>query len=259
MQQPCYQLRLIEKLKHMKKISSLLVLAFLSFALIAQAANPIRISTSTLSQQEPQVRNFNGIEIGGNIRAYVKLGNSESLRLEGDKEAIAQLEIEVKNGTLTIKPKRSQWKDWFKKYNNTKITAYITAKRLTSLGVSGSGLIDVEQTINADKVGVAVSGSGSIKATVTASHLDGAISGSGSLNISGKAKSAEVAISGSGNFNGKDLVTDDAETHISGSGSIYIHANKSIDAALSGSGNVNYSGDPKVEKAVAGSGKVRKI
>jgi len=241
----------------MKKISSILILAFLALGTASQASNLTSKSTY-YSNQQRQVSNFTGIEIGGSINAKVKLGNTESLRLEGDQEAIDNLITEVKNGVLTIKPK-TKWNDWFKKFKNAKITAYITAKKITSLGLGGSGSIDVEGTINSSSLSVAVSGSGNIKASASVNNFEGAISGSGGLSISGKAKSSEVAISGSGTFSGKDFSVETISAHVSGSGNIYIDAQKSIDAAISGSGNISYSGNPTVQKTVSGSGGVRKI
>lgn len=242
----------------MKKLSLLFTFALLSLGLSSQAKTAIRISTTHLLREDRPVSNFSGIAVGGSLKVYVKLGNTESLRLEGDQEAIDELTTEVKDGTLTIRPKRSQWKDWFKKFSNAKVTAYITAKKLTNLAISGSGSIDVEQAINSDSFNTAISGSGNIKATVNTQNFQSSISGSGGLNISGKAKKAEIAISGSGNFSGRDFSADNVEAHVSGSGSMYIGAKESLTAAISGSGNITYTGNPTVKKAVAGSGKVRK-
>lgn len=242
----------------MKKLTLLFSFALLSLGLFSQANAAISVSASHLLREDRPVSNFSGIAIGGSLKVYVKLGNTESLRLEGDQDAIDQLITEVKNGTLNIRPKGTQWKEWFKKFNNAKVTAYITAKKLTSLAVSGSGSIDVEQAINADSFSSAISGSGNIKATVNTQNFESSISGSGSLNISGKSKKADVAISGSGNFNGRAFSADNVEAHVSGSGSMYIGAKDSLTAAISGSGNITYAGDPTVKKAVAGSGKVRK-
>lgn len=242
----------------MKKISLLFLFAFMGIAIVSNAVNPVRISTSTLRDEERKVSNFNGIGINGSIKAYVKMGSTESLRLEGDQEVINELVTEVKDGILTIRPKSSQWKEWFKKHSNAKITAYITAKQLTSLAISGSGSIEVENAITANAFNVALSGSGKIKATVNTQTFDGAISGSGTLSFSGKAKNTDLAISGSGNFQGQGFSSQEVDVHVSGSGSVYIHAEKSIDAAVSGSGNIIYTGNPNITKAVSGSGKVRK-
>lgn len=241
----------------MKKISSILILAFLALGTASQASDLTNKSTY-YSNQQRQVSNFTGIEIGGSINAKVKLGNTESLRLEGDQEAINNLITEVKNGVLTIKPK-TKWNDWFKKFKNAKITAYITAKKITSLGLGGSGSIDVEGTINSSSLSVAVSGSGNIKASASVTNFEGAISGSGGLSINGKARESEISISGSGTFSGKSFSVETVSAHVSGSGNVYIDVQKSIEAAISGSGNISYSGNPTIQKSVSGSGGVRKI
>lgn len=242
----------------MKKLSLLLSFALLSLGLYSQANAAIRISATHLLDEERKVSNFTGIAVGGSLKVYVKIGNTESLRLEGDQEAIDQLITEVKDGTLSIRPKKSEWKQWFKKYGNTKVTAYITAKKLTSLAMSGSGSIEVEQTINTSSLDVALSGSGNIKASVNAQNFEAAISGSGGMNISGKAKKAEIAVSGSGGFSGRAFSAEDVDAHVSGSGSVHINVQKSLDAATSGSGSVNYTGNPTVTKTASGSGRVRK-
>ncbi|WP_316842183.1 head GIN domain-containing protein [Pedobacter gandavensis] len=242
----------------MKRLSLILTFALLSLGLHSQAISPIRISASHLMDEERKVSNFTGIAIGGSIKTYVKIGNTESLRLEGDQEAIDQLITEVKDGTLSIRPKKSEWKRWFNNSGNSRVTAYITIKKITNLAVSGSGSIDVEQTINTNSLDVALSGSGSIKATVNVQNFDAAISGSGGMNINGKAKKAEIAVSGSGGFSGKSFTAEDVDAHVSGSGSVHIDVQKSLDAATSGSGSVNYTGNPTVSKATSGSGRVRK-
>nr|WP_068888091.1 head GIN domain-containing protein [Pedobacter panaciterrae] len=241
----------------MKKLSAILILAFLALGVATKASN-LTASTPYYSNQQRQVSNFTGIEIGGSINAFVKLGNTESLRLEGDQEAIDNLITEVTNGVLTIKPK-TKWNDWFKKFRNAKITAYITAKKITSLGLSGSGSIDVDGTINSSSLSIALSGSGNIKASANVTNFDGAISGSGGLSINGKAKESEIRISGSGTFSGKSFSVETLSAHVSGSGNVSIDAQQSINASISGSGNISYSGDPKIQKSVSGSGSVRKI
>ena len=243
----------------MKRLSLILTFALLSLGLHSQATSPVRISASHLLDEERKVSNFTGIAIGGSIKTYVKIGNTESLRLEGNQEAIDQLITEVKDGTLSIRPKKSEWKRWFNNSgNSTRVTAYITVKKLTALALSGSGSIEVEQPITANSFDVALSGSGSIKATVNAQNFDAAVSGSGGVNISGKAKKAEIAVSGSGGFSGRSFSVEEADAHVSGSGSVYIDVQNSLDAATSGSGSVNYTGNPTVSKASSGSGRVRK-
>ncbi|RYF10049.1 MAG: DUF2807 domain-containing protein, partial [Flavobacteriales bacterium] len=218
----------------------------------------ININSSKLNNDDRDVRNFNGIASAGPINVVVTLGTKESCRLEGDEEALSTIITEVKGNVLIIRPQTSIT-SWSRKYDGKKITAYITARELASLTMSGSGNMVVNGKISTGDLTTTISGSGSIKAVADVDHYNGVISGSGSLNITGTADRAKVVISSSGSFEGKSLSVNDLTTTISGSGTINIKAEQSIKAVISGSGSVNYSGNPTVEKTVIGSGRVRKI
>ncbi|MCZ4225063.1 head GIN domain-containing protein [Pedobacter rhodius] len=243
----------------MKKILSILFVALLfTINFSATAKFPITISSSKLSGDDRDVKNFNGVAAGGPINVVITLGSTESCRFEGDADAISTLITEVKGNVLIIRPQNS-WTSWEHKYENKKITAYVTAKTITSLTMSGSGNMTVKGNVTAKTLSTTLSGSGSINTNVNVDDFNGVISGSGKLNINGAADDANVVISGSGNFSGKGLSVNNLSTTVSGSGTIDIKADRSIKAVISGSGNVNYSGNATVEKTVIGSGRVRKI
>jgi len=240
----------------MKKILLMLIAtAFLAVNFTAQAKILKKVKNPT---DERAVKDFTGLVAGGPINVVVKLGNTESLRFEGDEDAIATLVTEVRGGILIIRPENS-WKSWEKKYENKKITAYVTAKVLKSITMSGSGSIVVNSTISANSLTLTISGSGSIKASADVGKLTGMLSGSGSFNLSGSAESADVTLSGSGSFAGKNFKVKTLSTRISGSGNLTIYAENNISAFISGSGNVNYYGNAKVDKTVIGSGQVTKM
>lgn len=241
----------------MKKLNILILLTLLTINYKASASSEITIST-TGRQEEKTIGSFKGIASGGPLNVKVTLGNKESIRFEGDADAIAELTTVVVDGILTIKPK-TKWNDWSRKYKRHNVTAFITAKKVTSLTMSGSGNIEVSNGINSSELVATLSGSGSIKAISNVKTFTGVISGSGNLNITGKADNSNLTLSGSGQFNGKGFSVNDLSVQISGSADVYIGASQSIEAVISGSGNVYYTGSPKISKTTIGSGRVRKI
>jgi hypothetical protein len=245
----------------MKKIilSFSLVLAFAGMALQPVLATyPIKIGISKFKNEDRDVKDFNAITAGGPIQVIVTLGNTESLRFEGDAEAISTLITEVKGNVLIIRPQNS-WTSWARKYQNKKIIAYVSAKKVRALVMSGDGSITVKGTIQGSSLATTLSGSGSITTTTDVDNFTGVVSGSGNLNISGKADQASVTISGSGNLAKKGFAVGSLSTVISGSGSVNVEETNNINAVISGSGSVNYSGDATVQKRVSGSGRVKKI
>ena len=226
----------------------------LSFSFILAFA-----SISLASQQDREVKNFNGIVAGGPIHVIITLGGTEGIRFEGDAEAIATLFTEVKENILIIKPKNS-WTSWARIYENKKITAYVSAKTIKNLTMSGNGSITVNGIIKETSLAATLSGSGSISASADVDSFTGVISGSGNLNFSGTANDASIVVSGSGSFTKKGFTVENLSSVISGSGSINVNANDRIEAVISGSGSINYGGNATVvEKKITGSGRVRKI
>ena len=243
-----------------KQILSLtLILTFICISLQPVLATyPIIIGLSKFKKQDREVRNFTGVAAGGPIQVIITLGNTESLRFEGDADAISTLVSEVKGNVLVIRPQTS-WTSWAHKYENKKIIAYVSVKTLKSLTMSGDGKMSVTGTIKTDAFTTTLSGSGSITASVNVNQYTAVISGSGNLNVSGSGDNSTITISGSGNFTKKDFAVDNLTAVVSGSGSINVKVSDSINAVISGSGKVNYSGNPSIEKRVIGSGGLRKI
>ncbi|RYG15258.1 MAG: DUF2807 domain-containing protein [Chitinophagaceae bacterium] len=244
---------------------------YIAFGLVlvaALATNPakselpvnISIAKSKAKLKDIDVKNFSSVAAGGPLQVIITLGNTEGVRFEGDEEAIATLVTEVKGNALIIRPKMS-WTSWSHKYKDKKIIAYVNAKNITSLTMSGDGSITVKGTINENSLTTTLSGSGSITAEVAVNDYTGVVSGSGKLNISGEADDASVTISGSGVLSKKRaLKVGSLSATISGSGSAYVHTEGEINAFISGSGKVYYTGNADVnEKKFLGSGGVKQL
>ncbi len=243
----------------MKRLAPVLYLALSVFASAnANAALPPNNHSANIFRDERIVKDFTGVVAGGPIEVVVKIGMNEGVKFEGDAEAISTLVTEVKGKVLIIRPKTS-WTSWAKKYEHKKITAYVTAKDINSLAMSGNGSITATSALTAREFTATLSGSGSIKAQLNTDKFTGVISGSGNLILSGKADDSNVTVSGSGKLSGKELKIDLLSARISGSGSITAHVEDSIKATISGSGHVYYTGYASIEQKVIGSGGITKL
>ena len=234
---------------------------FLSASLASSSAHTLLIIKSSktfMSTEDRQVSGFTGISSSGSFDVMIKMGSKESLKLEGDPELLKEIETVVEDGILKIRNKKHN-NGWNWKKSSGKVTVFVEAKSLNSIGLSGSGDLKVDGTVKAEKLTTAISGSGNIYLTADAGEYFGNISGSGELVISGKAKQASIKVSGSGNFEGRNLSTSDADVKVSGSGNVSIQAEKSLDAAVSGSGNIRYKGNAQVNKTKSGSGSISKM
>lgn len=208
------------------------------------------------AHEDREVSGFNGISSSGSYHVFITIDNTESLRLEGDSESIAEIETKVENGILKIRTKKQMnYRTW---NNRGRVNIYIHAKELDNIVLSGSGNIKVNGKIKADQLKNMISGSGSIEVNMDVNEYSAVVSGSGTILARGVADNAKITIAGSGDFDGIDLNTANTSAKVSGSGNINIHADKTLDALISGSGDIRYSGNATVKSTKSGSGKISK-
>jgi hypothetical protein len=233
----------------------------LAFTLLSAAlfsAVTISVSAQETSTQTRQVSGFTSIASGGPFNVHIKMDGTESVKVEADTKYINEIETVVEGNTLRIKFKGRE----YRQYNNIhKAEVYVSAKSLNGLTNSGSGQMSVDGTITTSGEFKAVlSGSGSINTSVKSGELHAVLSGSGSIKINGRTGDADLVISGSGQIEGKDLKTESTKAVITGSGNVYVAAEKSVSAHITGSGSVNYSGNASVvDSRTIGSGRVNHV
>lgn len=221
-----------------------LTFAALALAIAAQAAE---------RRETRSVSGFTAIGLAAPIKLQLVQGDTESLVLEGEESALAELDTAVEKGELLIRP-RSKGRIPFM----TNVRALVTAKTIESLRISGAGDISAA-ALRAETLKLAISGAGDIRiGAVAASGLDVAVSGSGDVTVAGRADTFVTGISGSGDVRAAKLEARDAKVSIAGSGDVTLWAKQSLAVRIAGSGDVRYYGDPALTKSVAGSGSIKR-
>ena len=231
-------------------------LAFILLSATLLVAATIKASAQDVSTQNRQVSGFSAVFSGGPFNVHIKMDGTESVKVEADTKFINEIETVVEGNTLKIQFKDHRWSN---RYNNIhKAEIYVSARALNSLTNSGSGHMEVEGTISTpDEFKTVLSGSGNINATIKSDGLRAKISGSGSIRLKGSCGDADLGISGSGQIEARDLKAQAVSAGITGSGSIYITAEKTVSAHITGSGNVIYAGNATItDTRTVGSGRV---
>jgi len=210
----------------------------------------------SVADEVRNVSGFSGISSAGSYNVFITMGNTESLRIEGDSEQVSQIETVVEEGTLKIRNKQGTggWKN-----QNGKVNIYVTAKSLKSIVLSGSGDIKVSGEVKSRDVSTILSGSGNIALAMDATNYFATISGSGGIKAKGNTENAKINVNGSGDFEGNGLRTSVTSAKMSGSGNISIQADKALDAAMSGSGNIKFGGNASVKSSKSGSGNISRL
>ena len=182
----------------------------------------------------------------------VRSGAEEKLLVEAEAKVLAQLDINVKGDTLTLASKGS-----FKTDKGLKYT--LTIKSFRALNAAASGNSAIEGFSGSD-VDIELGGSGDVGLkNIKAGRLGIAIKGSGNVEASGSGKSLTARIDGSGNIDTTKFQAQVVEARLDGSGTIKVHADESLNAAIGGAGNIEYKGKAKVTQSITGAGNVERI
>ncbi len=200
------------------------------------------------------VDSFTAIGLSAPVTVYLTQGDKESLVLEGDEEALAQLDTVVENGSLKLEQKTHGHVRYM-----GKVKAYVTAREIRKLAISGSGDIKAE-TLRVSDLKLSIGGSGDIRiGQLSAAKLEASIGGSGDITVAGKADSIQGSIAGSGDLRAGKLEVAEAKMSVAGSGDATLWSRDSLTASVVGSGDIRYYGDPKVRTSIIGSGSVKRI
>jgi hypothetical protein len=156
-----------------------------------------------------------------------------------------------------------KWRSWTNWRARPDVHIVVTAPRVSDVGVSGSGHLDLGRLAQ-DQLDANISGSGGIDASgqfrslrvmvsgsgaarfsqVNVGDMSANISGSGWIKAQGAASSLHVGISGSGAADMGALAVQDVDAHLSGSGGASLSPKRTADVAVSGSGAIRLLTEP---------------
>ncbi len=247
----------------MKKLPTLLLALTVAVASLAAGPAETLVFASAavgVERQTREVAPFTAVTAAGSMNVIVRQGSPQRVEVDASAADQAKVETEVTGGRLRVGRRREDRTAWKIDKFDGPVTVYVTAPRLTAVGVSGSGDLRVEGAVQAEDFEVSVAGSGNLSLTqLTATALKTGLAGSGNITLGGRCPQHRVGISGSGNVRADDLRTDDTEVRISGSGNLRANAAKTLNSRISGSGDVQLSGPAQINASKSGSGSVRRI
>jgi hypothetical protein len=212
-------------------LGGLAVALLYHFDVFGGSSNPTTEGSGVPARQTRDVAAFNSVELAGSNDVLIRVGENQSVVVRADDNLLDRVTTEVQSGKLVIANTPGSFT------TNTPMSVVVNVPTLSALTLTGSGNI-VANGIHTDSFLVT-------------------LPGSGTLTGSGTAKRFDVTVGGSGTVHFTRLVANDVRAIVSGSGSIFITATKSLDASVSGSGAILYTGNPQdVTKSVTGNGAI---
>lgn len=225
-----------------------------------------------ITSETRQLDSFSKVEVAGAYIVYVNHDSKSEVKIEAESNLIQYIRTEVKNGILTIDNSQNIHPEF-------DIKIYVKTPGVYALELSGSGIIEADSLVG-ENAEVNISGSGIIETRIIADHvvvqnsgsgllnlefadstetIEHTTSGSGLANFSGRSDFGNFEISGSGHINTLNLILNELDATISGSGNMNVNVIDYLNVNISGSGSVFYMGDPDVDVDITGSGTVQKL
>lgn len=213
------------------------------------------VASASLAQSEGRtysLGNFDSIDISGSAVVRFVQGPRDEVIVEGDDSVQKGVELEVRNGTLSILHSGA-WKFW----NARQLQLVVSARSLKRVNISGAADLHAPSAVKVEKLSIDISGAGTARfEQLHAQQLDFHVSGAGDGAMAGQVESLNLRISGKSRFTGGQLAADRARVTINGVGRVEVWSASQLDVAINGVGTVDYWGSPSVKRSISGRGEI---
>jgi hypothetical protein len=207
-----------------------------------------------ITKQSREIGNITKIKIEGGIDVELRQG-SPSVKVEADDNLQSYVITREEHGWLVIKTK-----DHVNLKSDHTVKVYVSADMISAIRIAGSSnLVATGKFSGAEKMDIDVAGSGEVAIEVNTPKVMVNIAGSGKVTLTGDTRDADVDIAGSATYDAMNLLTENTNISMAGSGDATVFADISLKADLVGSGNVSYRGKATVKASSIGSGRVTRI
>jgi hypothetical protein len=239
----------------MKTQYYLLAISFLAMVSCTSRSSRDRIDSGESVTDERDLNGISQVKISGSINLYLRQGDNESLRIEGDEKAISLLEINENGDLLEIGYRDED--DVKNIFENFTPDIYLTVSDLHKLSFDGVVTIESENTIQVENLIITGDGIGKIDLEIEAKMIDANFNMMGSIVLRGNVESIKLSNEGMGRIDASKLISQKMTLSSSGIGKIDVFCEDELSIIVNGIGSVNYSGNPKViREDVNGIGKV---
>ena len=194
-------------------------------------------------RQEVVISDFTSIELSEDFDVVYRQGNEPSAFIEGNEKVVSYHHIEVANGVLV------DHKTDDAPMNMPPVRIVVSSQQLESIELSGSGDVDIKDSVTFDNLSLLLSGSGDIDIEyMECSSVKAVVSGSGDIKIDHVVCAGDVTcdLTGSGDIS-VDVVCANVNVTVSGSGDAGLTVDCDvINANATGTGNMKLKGVAKV-------------
>lgn len=236
----------------MKRKHTLLYTLALFVLLISLAGCSLHREDIGPYQADKQVyafTDFNRLDMGSAFIISVEQGSTFSVKAEGDRRNLDDLDVYVRNGTLYARYRNSRQRSY-----ETSFT--ITMPTLRGVAFSGASRSTVTGFTNLNELAIDLSGASESQITTQANRSAIQLSGASTLRLTGTGTVLTADLSGASLLQAFDYPVIESGIEASGASKANIRVAARLVATASGASTIRYRGTPVVEKRVSGASMV---
>jgi len=211
-------------------------------------------NTTVLASNETEnrkVKEFNEIKVSAGIDLYLKMGDTESVKIVADDDIIDEVVTEVKDGTLRIYMKKSNWFNW---NGNKTRKAYVTVKELNVLQASSGSDVRSENTLKGEILDVRASSGSDVDIDVFYKNVSLDTSSGSDARLRGKTKTFKAEASSGSDINAGDLESKICNVRASSGSDATVNVSDELYAKASSGADIKYYGNPGIRDTDESSG-----
>ena len=188
------------------------------------------------------------IKLKTGARVEIIQGTKESVDTEIDDNLVPYVQINIRDGLLTVDDEKTL------RSNRFKIMIY--TKNVESISTGGSTALHAD-SLAVGKLQISTGGSSAINiGQLKAEKLSVDLGGSSAIKLRGEVAVFSAALGGSSVLGADSLLAQSANVQSAGSANASVWVASGLTAQSSGSSVLRYRGSPKVTKAMAGSSSI---
>ena len=231
-------------MKTFKNLSILLIALVLG-------ANIQSFAFSTEKTETRNLKDFDKIKVSSGIDLFVRMGETEEVKVVADGDIIDQVITEVKDGTLKIYMKQNNNWNW----GITKSRkVYVSVKELERLEASSGSDVNSENTLTGESLKVSASSGSDITLEIHYKNFTLDTSSGSDARISGKTKNFEAESSSGSDIKAQDLESVICKVSVSSGSDATVNVSDELYANASSGADVRYYGNPQVKDINESSG-----
>jgi hypothetical protein len=229
----------------MKNVTTKIAIMLVGLSALLSACekdNTIKPSAN-VSTQDRTIEDYSGLEISTAFTVDVTFSSTEEkIVIEANDNLHAYIDVIKSGNNLIIK-----LKDNINVQGSTTLKAHITTgNTLEQFFVAEASLVTLNNQLEATDVIVSVAGASIFNAPIAAQSITVFADGASNVTLQGTADTFTVNASGASLVGSFDMITRNADLHLSGASNASITVNGTINLTASGASVLTYKGSATV-------------